>query len=117
MSRRAELRELPIALAGDAGAPLHKRLYDGLRAAILEGRLGPRAALPSSRDLAGQLGVARGTVVAVYEQLAGEGYLDARTGSGTRVAEALPDRWFRAPPRREPGPRAAKGPPLSRFGR
>ena len=41
--------------------------------------------LPGSRDLAGALGVARGTVVEAYEQLVAEGYLEARTGSGTVV--------------------------------
>ncbi len=115
MSRRAELHELPIELPRDGAAPLHKSLYDALRGAILAGRLAPRAPLPSTRDLAKQLGVARGTVVAAYEQLAAEGYLQARTGSATRVAEALPDRWFRAEARAAPDAERPTGSDLPRF--
>ncbi|MBP2340846.1 GntR family transcriptional regulator/MocR family aminotransferase [Saccharothrix coeruleofusca] len=61
-----------------------------LRRAIRDGRLAPGTRLPSSRDLAAQLGVARGTVTAAYEQLAGEGYLVAKRGSGTTVAATFP---------------------------
>ncbi|WP_033440044.1 MocR-like pyridoxine biosynthesis transcription factor PdxR [Saccharothrix sp. NRRL B-16314] len=57
-----------------------------LRRAVRDGRLAPGTRLPSSRDLAAQLGVARGTVTSAYEQLIGEGYLTARRGSGTTVA-------------------------------
>ncbi|WP_447005641.1 PLP-dependent aminotransferase family protein [Saccharothrix isguenensis] len=57
-----------------------------LRRAVRDGRLAPGTRLPSSRDLAAQLGVARGTVTSAYEQLVGEGYLTARRGSGTTVA-------------------------------
>jgi GntR family transcriptional regulator / MocR family aminotransferase len=65
---------------------LRRQLEDALRVAIRSGRLGPGAALPPSRDLAEQLGVSRGVVVDSYAQLATEGYLSARRGSGTRVA-------------------------------
>ncbi|MFC7613004.1 GntR family transcriptional regulator [Actinokineospora soli] len=57
-----------------------------LRAAIRDGTLAAGTRLPSSRDLAGQLGVARGTVTAAYAQLVAEGYLTAKRGSGTTVA-------------------------------
>lgn len=60
-----------------------------LREAIRDGRLAPGMRLPSSRDLAGQLGVARGTVTAAYGQLVAEGYLSGRRGSGTTVASDL----------------------------
>lgn len=110
MSRRADLRELPIHLDLRDGVPIHQALYDALRTAMLTGRLRPAARLPSSRDLGEQLGVARGTVVAVYEQLSSEGYLAARRGSGTIVAESLPDGWFRG--QAAPSlPDAAPGPP------
>jgi GntR family transcriptional regulator/MocR family aminotransferase len=52
------------------------------------GRLGPGAALPSSRALARELGVSRGVVVEAYAQLQAEGYLVARQGAPTRVSEA-----------------------------
>jgi GntR family transcriptional regulator / MocR family aminotransferase len=57
-----------------------------LRGAIIDGRLGPGTRLPSSRALAAELGCARATVVAAYEQLVAEGYLLAKVGAGTTVA-------------------------------
>lgn len=71
-------------------------LYDALRSAILDGRLRAGARLPATRALAAEYGVARGTVVGVFEQLASEGYLEARVGSGTRVRAVLPDRLLQA---------------------
>ena len=59
-----------------------------LRQAIRDGRLATGARLPSSRDLAQQLDVSRGTVTAAYAQLVGEGYLSAKRGSGTTVTAA-----------------------------
>ncbi len=72
-----------------SSVPLHVQLTHGLRSAIVDGRWVPGEALPSTRALADDLGVARGTVVAAYETLAGEGYLVARPGGRTTVA-ALP---------------------------
>jgi GntR family transcriptional regulator / MocR family aminotransferase len=60
-------------------------IYQQLRAAVLDGRLRPGDALPPTRDLAEQLGVARATIVGAYEQLAGEGFVAGRRGSGTVV--------------------------------
>jgi GntR family transcriptional regulator / MocR family aminotransferase len=62
-------------------------LETALRDAVRAGRLGPGTRLPSSRALAADLGVARNTVAEVYSQLVAEGWLTARTGSGTSVAE------------------------------
>lgn len=42
---------------------LHKRLYNALRRAILDGSLAPQSRLPPSRDLAGELGVSRNTIL------------------------------------------------------
>ncbi|PIB81029.1 PLP-dependent aminotransferase family protein [Mycobacterium celatum] len=61
-------------------------LEDALRQAIRDGRLAHGERLPSSRALAAQLGVARGTVVEAYAQLAAEGYLRSRPGAVTEVA-------------------------------
>ena len=57
-----------------------------VRAAVLDGRLPTGSRVPSSRTLAAQLGLARGTVATAYAQLVAEGWLEARHGSGTRVA-------------------------------
>lgn len=67
---------------------LRAQLERQLREAVRSGRLRPGSALPSTRALAEQLGVSRGVVVEVYDQLAAEGYLVARQGSATRVADA-----------------------------
>ncbi len=65
-------------------------LQQAVRDAIRDGRLGSGDPLPSTRALARDLGVARGTVVEAYEQLAAEGWLVARHGFGTHVADLLP---------------------------
>ncbi|MFI0479856.1 PLP-dependent aminotransferase family protein [Actinomadura sp. 9N215] len=62
-------------------------LERALRAAIRTGRLAPGDTVPSTRALAAQLRLSRGTVTAAYDQLAAEGYLTTVPGSGTRVAE------------------------------
>jgi GntR family transcriptional regulator/MocR family aminotransferase len=69
-----------------AAGGLREQLERGLRAGIREGRLHPGTKLPSSRELATSLGVARGVVVEAYAQLVAEGWLLSRQGSGTRVA-------------------------------
>jgi GntR family transcriptional regulator / MocR family aminotransferase len=80
--------DLLVTLDRDAG-PLGIQIQDQLRAAIRDRRLGAGERLPSTRRLAELLGVSRGTVVDVYEQLLAEGYVESAVGSGTRVA-ALP---------------------------
>ena len=62
-----------------------------LRALVLSGRLKPQTRLTSTRALSEELSVARATVVEAYEQLLSEGYLETRSGSGTRVAAELPE--------------------------
>jgi len=66
-------------------------VFDRLRQGILAGSLPAGSRLPPTRALASELGVARQTVVLAYERLAAEGYVRARTGSGTYVAPDLPD--------------------------
>lgn len=83
-------RELLLPAAAATTRGRHGRdVESALRGAIRDGQLRSGTRLPSSRDLAGQLGVARGTVTAAYGQLAAEGYLTARRGSGTIVTESL----------------------------
>ena len=77
---------MELGIKFTAGVPLRRQLEQALRVAIRSGRLAPGSVLPSSRDLAEELGVSRGVVVDSYAQLAAEGYLSARRGSGTRVA-------------------------------
>ena len=82
--------ELLVDLDRAAPEPLHRQLERALRAAVRDGRLGSRSILPSTRALGSQLGVSRGIVVEAYEQLVAEGYLEARPGGATRVAQTAP---------------------------
>ena len=84
-----DIHQLPPEVAPDriSGEPLYRQIYRSLRAAILSGRLEPGTRLPSTRAAASELGVGRNTVIAVFEQLADEGFVSSRIGDGTRVAE------------------------------
>ena len=75
-----------LVIDRDDVRPLGVQLVDGVRRGILDGRLRPGDPVPSTRSLASELGVARSSVVAAYDQLAGEGYLEVRQGAPTRVA-------------------------------
>jgi GntR family transcriptional regulator / MocR family aminotransferase len=77
---------LLVALDRASGRGLRAQLEDGLRTAIRAGRLRPGERLPSSRELAHELGISRGLVQECYEQLQAEGYLVSHVGSATRVA-------------------------------
>ncbi|HEY8334681.1 MAG TPA: PLP-dependent aminotransferase family protein [Tardiphaga sp.] len=74
-----------IARSGN-GATLTRQIYDQLRATMLSGTWSPGHRLPSSRELARQLGVSRNTVSVVIDQLAMEGYLDVAQGRRPTVA-------------------------------
>jgi DNA-binding GntR family transcriptional regulator len=86
MRRRPDLPLDVLTIDRASKDPLHRQLYGPLRQVILSGMLPSGFCLPPSRTLACQLAVGRNTVVTAYEQLASEGYLDARSGTGTRVA-------------------------------
>lgn len=73
------------------GGPIYARLYSLLRQSILSGRCTPGTRLPPSRQLAKELGIARNTVIQVYEQLAIEGYVSAGVGRGTFVEDISHD--------------------------
>ncbi len=71
--------------------PAFMQLYDQIRDLILGARLRSGGRLPSSRDLAAELNLSRTTVVAAYDQLQSEGYVEQRRGAGTYVAELVPE--------------------------
>ncbi|HEY9474552.1 MAG TPA: PLP-dependent aminotransferase family protein [Mycobacteriales bacterium] len=85
-----------------AGTRVRAGLEAALRDAVRTGRLRPGTRLPPSRTLAVDLGVARNTVADAYGQLVAEGWLTARPGAGTWVAER---------------PAPAPAPPSNRAGR
>ena len=81
--------ELLLDLDGGQGGR-RDRLEAALRAAIRQGRLRPGDRLPATRALAAELGCSRWVVVEAYEQLAAEGWIEGRAGSGTRVRPERP---------------------------
>jgi GntR family transcriptional regulator / MocR family aminotransferase len=82
-----------------------RSLADAIRHAVRDGRLAAGTRLPSTRALAADLGVARGTVTSAYAELAAEGYLRSRQGAPTVVA-ALPGGRAPAPTARPTTPPA-----------
>jgi 2-aminoadipate transaminase len=94
-----------FALEPGGELPLYQQIRDGLRAQIEAGALTPGRRLPSSRQLARDLGVSRITAASAYAELEAEGMIEARAGSGTYVATP----WSPAGPH-APGPVAARLP-------
>ena len=90
------LAHLPIDRSSKT--PLHRQVYDALRKAILDGMLRPGQRVPATRALAAELEISRLPVLAAYEQLIHEGYIAGRSGSGTYVSAAPPDRMLVARP-------------------
>lgn len=88
---RRPMTTLPavIPLAQETGRSLRWRIHKGFKDAILTGQLESGTRLPSTRTLADSLGVSRSTVVEAFDQLAAEGFLDRRPGSGTYVSRQL----------------------------
>lgn len=70
--------------------PLFKRLSDALKNAIIEGRLGPGEAMPSTRDLSATLKISRATVLRAIDDLQNQGFVNAVAGSGLFVSDNLP---------------------------
>ena len=108
MSRRT--LELPLAADRDGPEPLTSQLSGQLRDAMADGGLATGERLPSTRTLAGLLGVSRTVVTAAYAQLFAEGWVEGRHGSGTFVADGAPGRPAK-PGQQEPvlAPGAGRG--------
>ncbi|HEX5248741.1 MAG TPA: PLP-dependent aminotransferase family protein [Gaiellales bacterium] len=80
--------ELLVSVDRHGPATLGAQIEDQLRRAIRAGALHTAAQVPSTRDLARQLGISRRVVVDAYAQLAAEGYLTLRRGARPQVAAA-----------------------------
>lgn len=109
---------LVLQLRPPSSGPLYVRIARALSDAIIAGRLGSGERLPSTRALAHQLSVQRNTVVAAYEELQAEGWVQSEPQRGTFVCHALPER---GPARPTAQPLGGAGfdlpPPRSRFAR
>jgi GntR family transcriptional regulator/MocR family aminotransferase len=80
-----------------AREPLHQQLYRQIRDELVSGNFSDNSSrLPSSRELAADLGISRPTVRLAFSKLRAEGYLRSRIGSGTFVASALPETFLSA---------------------
>ncbi len=88
---------LPITIDSDSQVPIYQQVKRHLVQQIEDGMLPPGDRLPATRDFAEQLGVARISVVAAYEELKAEGYISAHVGRGTFVAERPGDLLDAAP--------------------
>lgn len=95
----------------DGSGPLYVQVYRAIREAIHEERLRPGDRLPATRELADRLDVSRTVALEAYRQLRAEGYVEARVGSGTYVADVETDRLAR------PGPESADDPGSTRTAR
>lgn len=93
----AETPVLPVTLERGSVTPLAVQLAEQLRAAAGDGRLRSGDRLPSTRALAGDLGVSRTVTAAAYEQLHAEGWIAGRHGSGTYITTAPPGTLRAAP--------------------
>lgn len=109
--------EIVIEIDNDPGAPAYRRLAEAIRVGILSGRFRPGEKLPPTRTLASSLSLARNTVLEAYDQLIAEGYLSARHGSGTFIANELPERAAQAAPTPAPEAPSSAISPLSAYGR
>src|SRR5262249_34027297 len=114
--------ELLLRLDRGSDQPLRSQLEEGLREAIRSGRLQGGERLPSSRELARELGTSRGLVQECYSQLLSEGYLTSQTGAATRVAMGAYQAPAAPPPRHATPPRRiadfrTRDPALMRFPR
>jgi GntR family transcriptional regulator / MocR family aminotransferase len=93
------LGTFPLAIANiviDARSPLplHEQICQAIRTAIWTRELPPSTLLPTTRELARHLGVARNTAVFAYTRLCGEGLCISKRRRGTRVASDLPAQAF-----------------------
>jgi GntR family transcriptional regulator/MocR family aminotransferase len=91
----AGLAGLLVPLDRASSVPLHRQIYDGLRDAVLSGRLPAGTRVPSTRYLAQYLAVSRTTMLVAFDQLVAEGYLVGTVGSGTFVARSIPEHLLR----------------------
>jgi len=93
--RRAIIAFEMIRLDRMAAEPLHQQLYRQIRDELISGSFSDGSSrLPSSRALAVDLGISRLTVNLAFEKLHAEGYLRSRVGSGTFVADSLPETFL-----------------------
>src|SRR6202035_2495752 len=107
MAVRTASSELSLELDRGSIVPIYRQIYERLREQILAGALPEGTRLAPERALAERLKVNRSPVVHAYRDLAADGLISQRVGSGSRVASldgGRPDRspavawWVTLPP-------------------
>ena len=107
MPKRVTTFELMLPTR-DPETPAYRWIYGALRTEILEGRLRPGSRLPSSRELALQYRLSRGTIVTAFEQLKAEGYIEGTIGSGSYVSKVVPEQFLQVTSARVAAPSASQ---------
>src|SRR5438552_3926215 len=93
--RRSIIAFEMIQLDRTSAEPIHQQLYRQIRDEIVSGNFsGSSSRLPSSRALAADLSISRLTVNLAFAKLHDEGYLRSKVGSGTFVADSLPETFL-----------------------
>lgn len=116
MAKFETFQDLSLMPPGE-GQELGRWLYSELRSAILDGRLKRGSRMPSTRSLAKQYTLARGTVSAAFDSLHSEGYIGTRVGSGSYVSLELPDESIVSKRGRAATPQQSSKASLSNRGR
>lgn len=88
MNKETTLQPL-IAVNRSESTPLHWQIYHRFKEAVQRGLLHAGDRVPSTRSLAGELGLARGTVEIAYEMLVGEGFLISKGQAGTFITPGV----------------------------
>ncbi len=93
--------QLPI-INRTAREPIRRQIYTQMKEQILSGEMRAGEALPSTRQLAGELNVSRSTIVEAYDMLLAEGFLISRQGAQTVVSDGLVMETRELPEKSEP---------------
>jgi GntR family transcriptional regulator/MocR family aminotransferase len=88
--RRGRCVQLLLHIDEQSGLPLYRAVSEAIRQSIIEGRLMPGQALPSTRELSDALNLSRSTALRCYEDLVSQGFIETSIGSGTYVSRQLP---------------------------
>jgi DNA-binding GntR family transcriptional regulator len=87
MNRRTTLFVPSVVLDRTSAVPMHRQIYREVGQAIRDGAVPHDAHLPSTRVMAKLLGVSRNTVLRAYDELAANGLIEGKHGSGMRVCQ------------------------------
>jgi GntR family transcriptional regulator / MocR family aminotransferase len=108
---------IAVVIDRASDTPLTRQIYEFWRTGILSGRFAGGERVPSSRDVALALDLARGTITQAYDQLISEGYFETSRGAGTFVCRQLPEKLLNAPAAAGRRPVHESSAPLSSFGK